>query len=258
LPRGAVAVTVDDGYRDFADNAAAVFEASGIPATLFPITSFLDRERWPWWDVVSYVIGRTSYSHLDLDGKRFPLATADQRSAANDALCRHAKSIPNREHRALIEELGERLGVKVPKDLPSDYAPLPWDQVRQMRAKRFEFGSHTHTHPILSKVETPEELRSEINLCKKREEEEIGCPVVHFCYPNGRPEDIDARVVREVSASGYATAVTTVEALNDHNESPFLLRRYAIYNKMPLSHFAQLVAGMHEEPRADLRGLISQ
>jgi peptidoglycan/xylan/chitin deacetylase (PgdA/CDA1 family) len=258
LPPRAVAVTVDDGYRDFADNAAAVFQTHGIPATLYPLTSFLDRERTPWWDVVTYVIERTSCSHLDFDGKCIPLATPEQRSAAMEMLHCHAKSIPNRQCVALIQELGGRLGVKVPKDLPSDGAPLSWEQVRQLQAKGFEFGAHTHTHPILSRVETLEELHSEINLCKKRIEEETGSPVIHFCYPNGRPEDIDSRVLREVSAAGYATAVTAIGELNDRSESRFLLRRYAIYHKMPLAHFVQLVAGMHEEPHADLRGLLSQ
>lgn len=258
LPPRAVVVTVDDGYSDFAENAAGVFEKFGIPATIFPITSFLEHKQWPWWDVVAFAIERTSHAIVELNGERIPLDTHASRSATIERLCQRLKNIPNNQRLCWIERLGDNLGVSVPRAIPSDCTPLSWDQARRLRAEGFEFGAHTHSHPILSKIETVEELRREVHGCKVKLEEELDTAVIHFCYPNGRPEDLDSRVVREVSAAGYKTAVTSVGERNDRSESPLLLRRYAIYNSMPLPHFSQLLAGMHDEPHADLRGLLPQ
>src|SRR5665811_638898 len=49
FPRGAMAVTVDDGYRDFAD-AWPVFSRHGIPVTVYLTTSFVDGQCWLWPD----------------------------------------------------------------------------------------------------------------------------------------------------------------------------------------------------------------
>lgn len=256
LPTRAVAVTVDDGYRDFADHTAPVLQKYGISATVFPITSFLDRESWPWWDVVGYVFERTSRVCFEWDDRTLPLSTPEERSLAARQFSEYSKTLPNGKHRRSIASLGAQLGVEVPQELSRENLPLSWDQVRELKKHGFEFGGHTVTHPILSKVETVEELRTEIQRCKSRIEEETDAPVIHFCYPNGRVQDIDGRAVAEVCSAKYTTAVTAVAQLNDGNESPFLFRRYAIYNKMPLAHFSQLVAGMHDEPLLEMRGYL--
>ena len=255
LPRRAVAVTVDDGYRDFAESAAPIFEAYGIPATMFLVTSVLDREQWQWWDVVAYAIDRTRRKRIEWCGNVCSLTSAGDRATALDRILRHVKSLPNRERLALIEEIRVQLGVPIAGAPPADCAALSWDQVRQLQKRGFEFGGHTHTHPTLSRIESVGELRREITLCKKRIEAETGAPVIHFCYPNGNADDITAQTVEEVASAGYGSGVTAVAEINERMESPFLLRRYAIYNQMPLPHFAQVLAGMHDEPQ-DLRGLL--
>jgi peptidoglycan/xylan/chitin deacetylase (PgdA/CDA1 family) len=167
------------------------------------------------------------------------------------------KSLPNRERLTLIDETLIQLGVRLTGEPSELNAAMSWDQVRQLQRRGFEFGGHTHTHPILSRIESAEELRWEITVCKKRIEAETCTPVIHFCYPNGNTEDITAQTVEEVASAGYASGVTAVAEINERVGSPFLLRRYAIYNQMPLPHFAQVLAGMHDEPQ-DWGGLLPQ
>ena len=52
LPPNSIAITVDDGYRDFFLHAYPVFLEYQIPATVFLVSDFLDEKLWLWWDQI--------------------------------------------------------------------------------------------------------------------------------------------------------------------------------------------------------------
>ena len=45
-----LAITFDDGYRDNFDQAAAVLERLGLPATFFVVSQWIGSDVVPWWD----------------------------------------------------------------------------------------------------------------------------------------------------------------------------------------------------------------
>jgi peptidoglycan/xylan/chitin deacetylase (PgdA/CDA1 family) len=49
LPDGAVALTFDDGYRDFLEHASPVLDAHGFPSTVFVCPGFVDGTARPAW-----------------------------------------------------------------------------------------------------------------------------------------------------------------------------------------------------------------
>jgi peptidoglycan/xylan/chitin deacetylase (PgdA/CDA1 family) len=82
---------------------------------------------------------------------------------------------------------------------------LTWNQIWEMEKNGMEFGAHTVTHPILTKI-TPEHAAAEIILCKQALEKELGHPVISFAYPYGKYNDS----VKEAAVkAGYKAAVTT-------------------------------------------------
>jgi len=184
LPANSVAITVDDGYRDFLECAAPVFKSFEIPATVYLATGFLDRELWLWWDSIKYALLHTRLKSVLLNGEPLPIATDTEFAATFDRITSYAKTLPNSGRLRLIDDLLDQLAVRLPEELPTGYAPLRWDEVRQLRRQGFEFGSHSITHPILSRLETPEALEREIFGSRDRIQQETGEPVVHFCYPN--------------------------------------------------------------------------
>jgi peptidoglycan/xylan/chitin deacetylase (PgdA/CDA1 family) len=228
LPRNAVAITVDDGYRDFFEHAAPVLKAFGIPATVFLVSGFIDREQWLWWDPLFYSAQRTTQAVPELD-----------------PFIERLKEMPNRQRLAVLENTLKELNVSLPPEIPKDMTPLTWDEIRWLRQQGIEFGGHTRTHPILSRLETSEEIAAEVSCCKARIEDELGEPVLHFAYPNGGLKDWNDQVVKAVESADYKTAVTTVRGINHSGDSPFRLKRIGVDPGLPFDFFAELLAGLH-------------
>lgn len=251
IPPNAVAVTVDDGYRDFLDHAVPVLRACGIPATVFLVADFIDRKQWLWWDPLLYSLQRTSRRILESSLGRFPIASEAERAAAFDGCVERLKTLPDRTRAAVLEDVLKQLDVALPSEIPPEMAPMTWDEIRSLRECAVEFGGHTRTHPILSRVETREAMCAEVSYCKLRIEQELGEPVLNFAYPNGRVTDWNDGVVEAVQAAGYLTAVTTVHGISRPGDSPFRLKRIAVNPDLPFDYFAELLAGVHPDDVCD-------
>ena len=94
-------------------------------------------------------------------------------------------------------------------------------QVRDWLAAGHDIGSHTLTHPFLTRL-APEQAREEIFASKKKLEDFFGRSIEHFCYPYG---DWNAAVRDCVIEAGYRTACTTDFGINTPETSPFTLKR---------------------------------
>ncbi|MGO8928512.1 MAG: polysaccharide deacetylase family protein [Limisphaerales bacterium] len=94
-------------------------------------------------------------------------------------------------------------------------------QIKEWLAAGHEIGSHTLTHPFLTRLSL-EKAREEISASKKKLEDRFGRPVRHFCYPYG---DWNPAVRDLVLAAGYETACTTEFGVNTKATPPFELKR---------------------------------
>ena len=95
-------------------------------------------------------------------------------------------------------------------------------QVRDWLAAGQHIGSHTVTHPWLTRIST-EAAREEIAASRKVLQDCFGVAVEHFCYPYG---DWNERVRDLVTEAGYQTACTTKTGINSAGQSPFELQRF--------------------------------
>jgi len=101
---------------------------------------------------------------------------------------------------------------------------LSWSQIREMHAAGIEFGSHTVTHPILSRIPR-DEMMKEVRESKQRLAEQLNANVVSFAYPNGRTSDYNDETKAALRQCGYSYAVTTCAGFNRPLADPFDLRR---------------------------------
>jgi len=247
LPDYALAVTVDDGYRDLL-KAHDVFSRHGIPVTAFVVSGFLDG-LWLWYDRVCHAFVNTPLKSVRLPKPLrkadVPLGTKAERLAAADLVCEQLKTLPNGKMRAFIDSLPSLLDVPLNISTPPEDAPLSWDEARSLRSEGVEFGAHSATHPILSKIERDEELAHEFEESARRIREELRAAPISFCYPNGQPNDVDERCVTAARRNGFRLAVTTSRGIVKPGADRFLLKRLSVEPGFDPLYFRETVAGLH-------------
>jgi peptidoglycan/xylan/chitin deacetylase (PgdA/CDA1 family) len=226
-------VTVDDGYRDFHETGYPIFAEYGIPVTVYLVTDFVDGKLWLWFDRVVHAFRQATISAACVplpDGKMFEckLESDASRRAAGQRLADLAVSWSDEDRRKLAGDLSYLLQTEDRRHAPPEYQPMSWAAVRTLAASGVEFGAHTKTHPILSALADPQQLREEITGSKARIEAELNRPVLHFCYPNGMMRDIGPAAAAAVREAGLRTAVTAEPGLNHHHSDAFLLRRIPV------------------------------
>jgi peptidoglycan/xylan/chitin deacetylase (PgdA/CDA1 family) len=246
LPDNALAITVDDGYRDFL-LGHEVFQSFGIPVTVFIVSGFLDG-LWLWYDQVLYAVRHSRRERVQVEFGQpvsFDLRQPEEREKAAQAIVEQAKSLADRQRLQFVKSLAERFDVDLPARPVESDRPLTWADVRSLKLNGVEFGVHTATHPILSKLETDQELAAEIEEPSVRLREELGVQPRYFCYPNGQPGDFDERCVESVRKAGYQAAVTTVPGMNPHGADLLRLRRLSIEPTLSDQYFEETLAGLH-------------
>ena len=252
LPANALAVTVDDGYRDFLFHGQPVFREYEIPVTVYLVSDFLDGRSWLWWNRIEYMVERTARRSLALeipsgDVLSLPLETDEQRRSASRTLSEALKGLENSERLKTLDLLPRLLDVEVPGVPPPKWQALKWDEVRTLSREGVEFGAHTKTHPILSKITRQDQQREEIEGSKRRIEEELSRPVLDFCYPNGLRSDFDGFTLKLLKDCGFRSATTTERGMNRVGTDPFLLRRLGVEPNLPPEYFGELLAGVRRE-----------
>ena len=207
LPKRAVVITFDDGYKDNYLNAYPVLKRYNVPATVFLATCHIDTGNLLWDGRVKYAIMNTTLEAFELEELgTYPLHSPDEGKQAYFSIVLKLKEFQEEEKNLLIEKLVARLGVDIPGDLGKK-AGLSWDEIREMSNNGITFGAHTITHPILTKLPL-EEARKQIVGSKRRIEEEVGKVVTAFSYPNGEPADFNNDIKQILRQNGFACAVT--------------------------------------------------
>jgi peptidoglycan/xylan/chitin deacetylase (PgdA/CDA1 family) len=110
---------------------------------------------------------------------------------------------------------------------------LTWPQVKGMQNCGIEFGSHTLTHPNLTKVKG-EKKKAQILKSKREIEAQIGRPVLAFSYPYGFYDQEAENWVRE---AGYFYAVSGQSGWAEPDTEPLHLKRVVISGYTTLEAF---------------------
>jgi len=208
IGRPLLALTVDDGYRDFYQYAFPVLKELGAPATVFVTAGFIEQRSWLWPDAIEYLIFRAPAVRtvLHFEGRAFALdlTSAVARRSSWDSLAT-AVLFDTSARARLIRALELHLGLTLPACVDSEYEGMTWNEIGEIARHGVEIGGHTWSHAFLPDL-TPADLRKELIDSKRFLESRIARPVTSFAYPNGQPRDAPASLVAAVRDAEYVCA----------------------------------------------------
>ncbi|MCC7119443.1 MAG: polysaccharide deacetylase family protein [Anaerolineales bacterium] len=242
LPPYAALITFDDGYLDNYTEAYPILRKHNLPAVIFLTHGHIGTDAPFYWDLAAYC-----FYHTDANSVLFPggetqsWADEGQRTLISRRWIEALKILPHVEKLEWVEKLPERLRVSIPQNYFKNLM-MNWDQVREMSRHGIEFGGHTLTHPILTRVPL-EQAEREIRGSKLAIEQELGREVHSFAYPNGQKDDVNAAVESLAQKSGYQAAFTLQNGpttLREVKRNPFAIRRIFISHAHTLPKFALL------------------
>ena len=225
LPRRAVAVTFDDGFADNSEIAAPILSRFGIRAAFYLTVGLIGTKDPPWYCRLRHAFATTQKRAwlCAANKKPWSLTAAQERNAA--MLAAFDFCAP------LAGEALEQSVLTIERGL--DIAPLTaecgfmmdWNQARALQRAGHVVGCHTLTHPNVAHV-APDIARKELVESKRKLEEELSAPVLHFSYPHpGLNPNWNAGTVEMTNEAGYQTAVTTSPGPVRKGDHPLSLTR---------------------------------
>ncbi|MGZ4303082.1 MAG: polysaccharide deacetylase family protein [Gaiellaceae bacterium] len=106
---------------------------------------------------------------------------------------------------------------------PTELSTMRWEELKELAAHGVTIGSHTLSHPHLTKL-SDRELHRELRESRERIEDELGAPCKLFAYPYG---EHDSRVRAATRAAGYEAAFAL--HARRRQPDPYALPRVAIW-----------------------------
>lgn len=204
--RSSLMITFDDGYLDNYRTAFPILRAHELAATFFLPTSFIGTQRLPWWDAIAYIV---KHSRKDVFKIEYPGAAEFRVDRAKPSstvfqvlsLCSQSGTT---DYTPLIDQLETACDCPRP-DGASERCFLNWNEAREMQAAGMSFGSHTHTHEVLSGLSAERQV-AELTDSRSILERELGRTVDVLAYPVGRPYTFNSDTRSALDRSGYRAA----------------------------------------------------
>lgn len=239
LPRGAVAITFDDGYVDNLRNALPALREENLPATLFLATGPTLHSQHYWWDeLAARILDASGPIRIreEIGGIVWELEFGPREPADECRKGWRAWETPRTQRESVYyrcwdrlrglafnarEDVMRRFRELLPGELHDRDRPMTPDEVRELTADSLVgLGGHTVDHVDLLEVDRATAL-AQMRTGKEQAEAMTGKPLKGFAYPYGRAEE----PLEDLAAqAGFEWACDTRNrGVSSHN-----LRRYRL------------------------------
>lgn len=216
--QASVLITFDDGYLDNYEEAFPVLKSQGVSAMFFLATGFVGSRRVPWWDRIAFVIKqrtggtiRMNYPQpVEYDIDKLGILEVSRR------ILRVYRSTAVTDPDRFERELQEACKATPPSE---DARPLfmSYAQAREMQAAGQAFGSHTHSHTILTTL-SADAQREEFRVSREILERELNTKIDVLAYPVGSTHAFSGDSIEGLKATGYRAAFSHYGGLNRPGE----------------------------------------
>ncbi len=231
LPRRAILVTFDDGYRDNYEHAWPILRQFGVPASFFIVTDAVDEKIGLWWDDVAEQVQeilRCNLLRLSPEAGNLPqwvLSTMRKARSPEDIpwitqqLVMRLNHIPRAQRMNVFNLLRSIAGIR--KELRKR-SILSWAEVTEMNDSGMVIGSHTVSHEFLDEADEDRAWR-EIHQSVTTLGLKLSTPARFFTYPAGRYGRNTPILLRR---AGIEAAITSQPGSNGEHTDMYQLKRY--------------------------------
>ena len=242
LPRRAVLVTFDDGYRDFITEAWPILKAHSVPAVLFVPTGYPDRRRPFWWDEVWQLLSSSNVGEMLLPAfGRVNMRTPAGRATAMTYFRMIMRPMPPSRVDQQLAELRTALGVAAE---PAS-AVLGWEELRTLAREGVTVASHGRGHLSMPSL-TDEEIVGDIDGARQDFMRELGQTAAVFSYPFGHYDRRAAQVLRD---RGFLAAFCMGRRPDGVPSGDlFSVARQSVNSEHSLSRFLLGLSGLYPQP----------
>jgi peptidoglycan/xylan/chitin deacetylase (PgdA/CDA1 family) len=263
LPERAILITCDDGLRNGLTDMAPILAEEEVFCLFFVTGAPMVTHCVAMWYEELFLLlldaPAGSYKLKQL-GLEFDLSSGEQRRVAWRILLERLSSWDRRDRTRLIEGLRAQFGLAAifSRERNDDpyfrrFSLLNVGDMQLLAAMGMSIGSHTVSHPILTKQST-ELACQEIFESKGALEEAIGKPVWALAYPFGDPASVASREMQMAQQAGYECAFMNIGGGFGARLPKFALPRVHVTGNMNLSEFEAHVSGFHRAFRSRLVG----
>jgi peptidoglycan/xylan/chitin deacetylase (PgdA/CDA1 family) len=231
LPARALSITFDDGYQDNYTIALPILQRHGLKATFFVCSGYIN-EGLMFNDVIVEALRACEATKLDLSWLGLGELTVndlESKRLASEKILNTVKYLPFSEREAACSRFWESAvpGKPRPRLMMTD------EQICQLARHGMTIGGHTHTHPILNRLDL-DSAREDIALNRRLLGTLIGKEPMVFAYPNGRPvRDYGHEHVKLLQELGYQSAVSTAWGIATNTCDRYQLPRFAPWDDNP-------------------------
>jgi glycosyltransferase involved in cell wall biosynthesis/peptidoglycan/xylan/chitin deacetylase (PgdA/CDA1 family) len=216
------AIGFDDGYRDFLEFALPILEKYDCPSSMYVVTDCIDNDLPPWTYMLNHYLINTSKLAISINIKDFPghlknttWKSKPERLLYAKQLNPFMKSLDNHRRFDIYQEILKELDdVTPPHGLM-----LKWNEIKELKNHKCEIGSHTVSHPVLSKNLTHDELITELKESALKIEKQTGIYPATISYPFGA---YNSDVKKAAFEAGYKIGVTVNPSLYDSTRHDML------------------------------------
>jgi peptidoglycan/xylan/chitin deacetylase (PgdA/CDA1 family) len=244
ISKPSVVVTFDDGFSDNYVHAFPILKKYKIPATIFLATDMIDKRQTIWFQMVSVLMMRSKVGSLLFDGltQTLPIADDEQsRRQSGRLLQRHIKSLTNDQFQMMVQRLRSYLESLDQADQFLEAQAITWPQAKEMSQAGVQFGSHTVTHGLLSKMDESCQ-RFEVEESKRRIESMLDIKIQTIAYPVGRFSAINETTFYLAARAGYRIGACYEPGINWANSlNPLCVLRQNVEISTTRDHFKALV-----------------
>jgi peptidoglycan/xylan/chitin deacetylase (PgdA/CDA1 family) len=204
--RPLLALSFDDGYKDFIEEALPILQFFEMPSNHNIVINCAEGTDYIWTQKLNYLFNLLKNSgtynhHINLNAHYHIHIKQPSPNwfAEYSKVFSYLIQLQSSERNDCIKALEQYAGIGI-ADYPIQM--MSWEDISSIAENNVEIGSHTTTHDSLTSITDEQELEQELIYSKSKLEEKLKRPCQIMALPNGLTNDTLNKKILQV---GYQT-----------------------------------------------------